>query len=229
MATTPIESLITTLAGFEIIRDKVAQILADESASQMALAAAAMVDPELYRLRVFSERANPWEIALNVQSQEATNTPIVNVWFDVANFDKRMGDVVTRQQPTITINIDVYGYGVSGDDGAGQFCGDEQAARNTQRGVNLAYNMLMAGNYVALDLRGFVGDRWISSISSFQPQLDGRGAPHVAATRLALSVTYSDTTPQHIGDTLGCIHVDIERAEDGAVLAQQHFGSECGN
>ena len=230
-ATSPIQALIDQPAGFEIVADNIAQILANESVSQQALAAAAGSDPLLWELRVFKDRARAWEIGLNNISPENLTPPIVNVWFDNSNFEKSMGNVVKRQQPTSLVNIDVYGYGLAKDDpnSAGHFAGDERAANTAHRGTRLVTQILMAANYTYLLLRGMVGQRWIQNLTSFQPQIDSRQALTVWAVRVTLAVSHNELRPQiEATDTLSCIHLDLEQGETGEVLAQLHLGSECG-
>ena len=61
-----IPDLIDKEDTFEIVRNQIALILANESASQVALATTAgKPDPNLWALKVYTERSNPWEQALN--------------------------------------------------------------------------------------------------------------------------------------------------------------------
>lgn len=211
-----ISGLIDKQDGFEIVRDKISAILAAETISQQALAVTAGKDPALWELRVFEERSNPWE-----EFKGGDLSPVVNVWYDNSDFSGRKGDPVKEQLAEGIFNIDCYGSVPSGTDGAaGHLAGDRQTVLEAQRAARLVRNILMAGTYAYLDLRGTVGARWPQAVTSFQPQIDGRPVQHVSAVRFALRVTYSETGPQQDAETLETVAVDIKRAEDGSVVAQ---------
>ena len=140
-----IQNLIDKQDSFEVIRDQIAAILATETASQMALATAATKDPQDWKMRIFTERSNPWEQWLNEQTDKS---PIVNVWYDNSNFDPSASNIVERQGTDAIFNIDCYGYGVSSDDGAtGHNPGDKEAALAVQKALRLVRNILMAAEY----------------------------------------------------------------------------------
>jgi len=139
-----IQSLIDKQDTFEQVRDQIAAILTLETASQQTLATAAGKDPELWKLRIFSERSNPWE---SFRDSDRNKTPIVNVWYESSAFQEGSSTVSERQDTLGTFNIDVYGYGVSQANGAGHDAGDEQAALTCQRGLRLVRNILMASEY----------------------------------------------------------------------------------
>lgn len=105
-----IASLIDKQDTVEIIRDQIAAILALETTAQQALATAAAKDPDLWKLRIYQERANPWE---NLPSKTDDRSPVVNVWWDSSTFDMSASNIVERQKSSATINIDCYGYGIS--------------------------------------------------------------------------------------------------------------------
>lgn len=221
MAITVITELIDKEDNFEVVRDQIALILATETASQQALATAASKDPDLWKLRVFAERSNPWEQWLNNQSDKS---PIVNVWYDSGNFLKGKGDVVRRQQHDATVNIDCYGVGIASDEPAGGHnSGDKQAALEAQRALRLVRNILMAGINTNLQLPGVVGLRWPQSINVFQPQIDNRPITHIVGARLALEVSFDEVSPQFEGVTLEFLSVDITRDEDDQVIAEADF------
>jgi hypothetical protein len=150
-------SLITDRDNCEVVRDRIAEILLIEVASQKALAAAAdpLQDPDDWDLRVFTERTNPWDEFLPCDGDEehqSTATPIVNVWFDTSQFDSRSSDTVERQKATVVYNIDCYGYGVSSDGDVDHDAGDARAALEAQRAMRLVRKILMAGSYIYLGL-----------------------------------------------------------------------------
>lgn len=212
-----ISTLIDKQDTFEIIRDKIAQILADESASQVQKAIdAGKPDPTQWELRVYTERSTPWE-------GDETKALIVNVWFDTASPNDPASGVVERQEMRGVFNIDVVAFGVSAPNGAGHTSGDEQATRQAQRGLVLVRNILMSSFYTYLDLRGLVGQRWPTRMESYQPQLNTKPGVHTAGARLELSVRYNEFAPQYEPATLDELAVGITRAEDGQVLANVEF------
>lgn len=218
-----IQSLIDKQDTFEIVRDQIAQILADEVASQMALATAAAKDPDDWKLRVFAERSNPLEQFLNPDETNFDDSPLVNVFYDNSSFNAHASNVVEQQKSETIYNIDCYGFGRSRGDGAGHLPGDELAALDTHRAVRLVRNILMASTYTFLGLQGLVWRRWMQGISSFQPQIAGRNVQQVVAARLTFSVHFTEFSPQYEPETLETIVVDLKRAEDGQVLATAQF------
>ena len=223
-----IDVLIDKLDNFEIIRDTIAQILADEVASQMALALVAGKDPELWNMKVYTERAHPWEKWLN-NTASGNLQPIINVWFQDESFDLAKSNQISRQHADGTFNIDCYAFGVSGDDGGtGHISGDEVAARESHRAARLCRNILMADIYKFLGLpRGLVSLRWVQSITSFQPTQGEATVQNVVATRFALAVSFNEFSPEQTPTTLDCIHVDLKRLSDGAIYAELEFLDGC--
>lgn len=218
-----IQTLIDKVDTFEIVRDKVAQILAEESASQMALAVAAGRNPQEWKLRVFAERGNPWEQFLNDPNTTDTS-PVVNVWFSDDNFPMGKGGVVSRQGAVGTINVDCIGFGTSAPDGSGgQYSGDEVAARESQRGLRLVRNILMASNYTYLDLRGIVAQRWTLSRTTFQMPAADQAVQKISGSRLALQVEYTEDAPQWQGQPLEVVAIDLVRSGTGQILAQLEY------
>jgi len=216
-----IENLIDKQDSFEIIRDQIAAILADEVASQMALATAAAKDPLDWKMRIFTERSNPWEQWLNEQTDKS---PIVNVWYDSSNFDPSSSNIVERQATEAIFNIDCYGYGVSSDDGAaGHNPGDREAALEVQRTLRLTRNILMSANYTYLGLRGLVWQRWPQSINVFQPPIDGRQAQQVVGARIAFRVKFNEFSPQFNLNMVELVSINVLRTEDGEIVAEADY------
>lgn len=228
--TAVIQELIDKQDTYEIVRDKVALILAEESAQQQQLATDAGKDPALWKLRVFTERSNPWESLRTDDGGVPTDrSPVVCVWYDNSNLDKRASQTIDRQQMEATFHIDVYGVGTTEilAGGAGHVPGDEQAARVAQRGARLVRNVLMADSYVTLGIDralGLVGQRNISTIQTFQPEFANQNARQLAVVRLALQVKLSEFGPQTPAIILEEIST-IVRDEDGAILADVLFKS----
>lgn len=215
---TEITQLIDKQDVFEMVRDKIAVILATESAAQVQLATTAgKPDPSLWALRVYTERATPWD-------DYTDGDVIVNVWFDSTVVDESASNTVRNQTMRGMFNIDVIGFGVSKPkQGGGHMPGDELAALNAQRGLRLVRNIIMASNYTYLGMRGVVGQRMPQAINVFQPQLNSKPTDHAVGARLALSVRYEEFSPQFEPDTLRELGVTITRAEDGQVLAELEY------
>lgn len=235
-----ITTLINKRDSSEIVGETIASILKLEETNQQALAAAerviaeaepipdpeliAALDPRLWALRVFLERANPWAEFEECPDQ-LDATPIVNVSFDSGDFPKGGGNVVDRQQSEGTFHIDCYGYGVSEGDDTGHQPGDERAALEAQRAARLVRNILMSAHYTYLGFAPprLVGRRWVDSIQMFQPQLETRPVSHVMAARLTFSVSYVETSPQVAGEALESISANILRADNGEVFLTAQF------
>jgi len=214
-------SLIDKQDSFEIVRDQLAAILATETAAQQALATAGGEDPLLWKLRVYSERSNPWEQFLN---GPADKSPLVNVWYDNSNFIEAGSSVSERQKTAGTFNIDCYGYGEAADVvGGGHNPGDREAALIVQRALRLVRNIFMAAPYTYLGLRGLVWQRWIKSITVFQPGMDNRSVQQIVGARVSMGVTFNELAPQVEADTLEYVAIDILRAEDGEIVAEADF------
>lgn len=223
--TNPISVLIDGPDSFEVVRDRVAQILADESANQMALAEAQSLDPANWQLNVYRERSIPWELL----SGDAKSDHVINVWFDSANVDDAAADVTNRQTFIGTINIDVVFGSVAIETETGYEPADRAAALGANRIVRLVRNMLMSDSYTYLGLRQTqaptvaVGKRWIRSMNTFQPQLDNKTAQHIVGARLELSVRYSEFSPQYQPANLQTVDCTIQEDSQGRVLAGAQF------
>jgi len=211
-----IDTLIDKQDNFEIIRDEIAAILKVESTNQMTLATDAGKDADEWKLRVFTERSNPWEQWLNEQSDRS---PIVNVWYDNSNFDPKASNVMERQKAEAVFNIDCYGFAVSSDDAAGGHKpGDREAALKVQQALRLVRNILMAAEYTYLGLRGLVWSRWPQSVSMFQPQQGSDTVQQIVGARLAFRVVFNEFSPQITGDVLELVSASVLRAEDGEIV-----------
>jgi len=216
-----LQSLIDKQDTFEIVRDQIAAILTAEVSNQMTLAAAGGEDPMLWKLRIFSERSNPWS---QFQEREVDDTsPVVNVWYESSTFPGTRGNVVERQEAEGRFNIDVVGFGEARDDGnGGQINGDEDAALNLARALRLVRNILMASENTYLQLpRGVVGLRWPESITQFQPE--GTNATQIAAARIIFRVDFNEYAPQYEGIPLSGIYTEIKRKETGEIYFEADY------
>lgn len=224
----PITQLIDKLDSSELVRDRLALILLQETASQQALAAAATPtpkNPDPWKLRVFLENTHPWSEWLERPETDENpefSPPIVNISTEGVAFDKSASNVVEKQKGTGTYHIDVYGYGVACETEDGQLPGDQAAALECQRAMRLVRNIIMAGTYTYLDFpRGkdqVVASRWPVGITYFQPQIDGRTVQNVIGGRLTLEVTFSELSPQVEGFPLEWVNLLVKRETGEVVL-----------
>ena len=216
-----ISTLIDKQDNFEVIRDQIAAILVTEVESQMLLATAANKDPDDWKLRVFTERSNPWEQLLNDQTEKS---PIINIWYDTSSFDMSGSNILERQKTESVFNIDCFGYGLSQDDGGtGHIPGDKESALEVQKALRLIRNILMSAEYTYLGLRGLVWQRWPQSVTVFQPQLDGNQIQKIVGARLALRVIFNEFSPQVESQTLELLTAGVIRAEDGEIVIQADY------
>lgn len=223
-----IQELIDKRDNFEIIRDRIAQIITDESANQSLLATTqGKEDPTQWDLRVFVERAEPWEqFQRDQEGREVSDVPIVNVWFERLTFDERRSNVVSRQQGPGVFNIDVYGFGRSTETAEGHDPADNIASLKMQQGIRLIRNILMSGYYVTLgwDLpQKTIGQRFIRSIGAFQPDAKDSPAIRMAAGRIAFEVSFNETSFEYVAPTIQEVSVGIKYAPDGSVLVSADF------
>lgn len=218
-----IDSLIDKQDGFEIVRDKLADILKMEIANQQVLALAAGEDPDLWRVDIYLERSNAWEKWLNKHSDP---TPICNVSCDSAIYNKGASNKSERQKSETIFNLDCYGFGLSADDGGtGHTPGDREAALESQRAFKLIRNIIMSAEYTYLQLRADpVWGRWPQSWRSLQPEFNGQAIQNVNAVRFSLQVDHNEFAPQYTPvDNLEWLTVTTYRAEDGEILVRSDF------
>lgn len=216
-----IPTLIDKQDNFEIIRDQIASILVLETASQMALATAGGKDPNDWKLRIFTERSNPWEQFLNDQTD---TSPLINVWFDNSNFNKSSSNIMERQKSESVFNIDCYGFGLSEDDPAsGHKPGDREAAFEVQKALRLVRNILMAAEYTYLGMRGLVWLRWPQSITAFQPEINGQQIQQISGARIVFNVAFNEFSPQYVEETLEYLAIDVKRTEDGSIVLEVDY------
>jgi hypothetical protein len=214
-------TLIDKQDTVEIVRDQIAAILTLEVANQMALASAASKDPNDFKLRIFTERSNPWD---QFQNDPADRSPLVNVWWDTETFDKKASNSIERQKGDAVFNLDCYGYGKSSDNVAGGHNpGDKEAAFEAHRAVRLVRNIIMAAENLYLVLQGTVWGRFIQSITIFQPDQNAQVVQQIVAARIALAVSFNEFSPQVVAETLELLSVDVKRAENGEIVLEADY------
>ncbi len=214
-------NLIDKVDNVELVRDVVGAILFANSISQQALAIVAGKDPDLWKLRVFIERSNPWG---EFRDDPADVSPIVNIWLSGGSYPQDVSNSVSKQGMTAAFNVDIYGTGKTESVlGGGQKPGDKKAAFEAQRAYRLVRNTLMSAQNIYLQLRGVVGQRWIESADIFQPVFGVETVEHVIGMRASLVVRLNEFSPQNEGVTLEQVFVDVVRAGDGFILAETDF------
>lgn len=217
-----ITQLIDKQDNFEVVRDQLGAIMLLETTNQQALAAAADRDPNKWKLRVYTEASNPWEVFLNTPVED--RSPIVNIWYDNSSFDAKASNSVERQKADAVFNIDCYGYGVASDIiGGGHTPGDQEAALEVQRALRLVRNIIMAGGYTYLGLRGLVWSRWPQSVTVFQPQMEERPVQNVVGGRLALNVAFNEFSLQYVPETLDLLSINVNRSETGELYFRADY------
>lgn len=216
-----IDILIDKQDNFEIIRDQIASILAVEVASQMTLATDNGKNPQDWALQIYAERSNPWEAFLN---DTVDIVPIVNVFYGNTNFNINRSNAVENQHGQATFYIDCYAFSNSqeNDDG-GHIPGDYQASLNVQKATRLVRNILMSANYTYLGLRGLVSSRFIENIKMLQPQENDSAMQNICASRIELSVSYNEFSPQITPKTLELITTQTVQALDGSVIFNANY------
>jgi hypothetical protein len=209
--------LLDKADNFELIRDRVASILATETAAQQQKATQAGKDPAAYKFRVFSERTNPFESFV----QGADVSPLINVWFSDLNFDKAKSNCVDRQQGTSTIQIDCMAYAVSTATQAGHAPGDEAASKAAHKVARLVRNIIMHDDNRTLQFsHGTVARRWISTIGAFNLASQNPEAMKVKGVRLTLEVDHIETTMLADENTIEFISIDFSHTADGDLIAE---------
>ena len=214
--------LIDKKDNFELVRDQIAGILKLETLAQVALATTAGKEsPDDWKLRIFTERSNPWEKFLDDENTD--ESPIVNIWYDNSTFDESGSNIVERQKTIGIFNIDCYGYAVSEDNGPGHKPGDREAAFEAQKAARLVRNILMSAENTYLKMRGLVWQRWPQAVNIFQPQQNDRPVQNIVAGRLTFRVLFNEFSPQVTGDVLEYLAVDVKRAEDGNIYFEADY------
>lgn len=214
-----IETLIDKQDTFEVVRDKIALILAEEVAAQKALAVLAAKDPALWDFAVFKERSIPWELIEDTDGQVISETPLVNVYYESGDFPQNRGNTVARQESEGLFYIDMYSAKTDQVDGGGDLIpGDLRAALDLDRVQRLVRNILQASAYTYLDLRPLVGQRWIQDIRRFQPSIEDRPAKRAIAARMTMRVRFNEFSPQTEGVDLDGIDITLNLSPNGQVL-----------
>lgn len=222
-----LQTLLERPDNREIIRDQIAAILKVELDGQRQRAEGQGLDSEPYLVRVFTERSEPWA-AFSAERKQ----PIICVWADNSTFDKGTSNVVSRQRCTGTFHVDCYGFGVSEDSELGHIPADLMAVRESERTLRWARQILMSGFYTYLGFpqerylpqgsEQVVHGRWLSTITSFQPEMEARPVERVIANRLDLEVTFNEFATEYQGQPLEILALTMEKSPEGELLSLQY-------
>jgi len=220
-----LDSLIDKVDTFELVRDQIALILLLESTNQHSLALAAGKKDDFYNVRIFTERANPFNDFQNIDTDpDADKRPIININYENSNFPLDRGNVVEKQTSESSFNIDMFACAISESKGsAGHIPGDEAAAKALHAVIRLVRNILMSALNTYLQLRGTVTKRWPQSINMFQPDQNQNTVQNVIAARMILTVDFGETSQQIAGEALEVINNSIKRAEDGSIVLSAEY------
>jgi hypothetical protein len=220
-----LQSLIDPQDNFELIRSQIGFLLVSERDNQMSLARKLNKDARLWDFRVFEERSQAWETALNEdQDGNFDLRPIINVWFDSDSSSESSSTRAETQKFTGAYNIDIYGFAQAKETPAGHDAADMLAAFNCQRVTGLARSILMAAENAYLQLpRGTAWDRKVQSRQSYQPRLDEAPVVEVVALRMRFQVSFNEYGPQYEGVPLSQLVAAINRAETGELYIELNF------
>lgn len=218
-----ITQLINKKDSFQIVGERIAEILKAELTSQLTLAqsSADITDTTPWDLRVFRERTAPWD-EWN-KGSNSDERPIVSVWFDRASIETNSGGTVARQMYEGLFNIDIVALGAASDTPEGHRPGDLDSALKAHDGAKLMRNILMASEYNVLSLRGVVGQRLVNSITSFKPTQEGGNALRVHGMRLVLQVRFNEFSPQYEACPLEGLAIELHESESGELLSQLEY------
>lgn len=220
-----ITTLLTARDNYETIREQIAAILLVESANQQALARAADQEPDDWKLRVFLERSDPWEVfrTQGDKTRPEDTTPVVNIRWEESKADASASNTIERQKVTGTYTLDCYAYGISTGTADGHQPGDERAAVAAQAAARLVRQILMSGQYNYLALRGTVSRRWWNGAKAFSLPLEQRPAQHVEAVRVSLAVDFNELSPQVQPTTLELIAVTVQNESGELTLFEAEY------
>jgi hypothetical protein len=214
--------LVETPDGFELVRDKIAEILAKETLLQQSQAQAAGYDPDGWKFSVYEERSRPWEVYRDC----VETTPIVNIWYDTDSFDRATSNSEDRQKTTSIYHIDCFAYATSQQTEDGHSPGDESAAKAAHRIGRLVRRILMHPKYESL---GFSDDenpiwyRWVTSRLAFQPTSSNVPIQNVMGFRIDLEVQHNEYIELYPEVNLEQIMIQLFHEPDDQVRAELFY------
>lgn len=222
-ASPPIESvriipLITEREGFEVVRDKIVEILALETAIQQEQATARGYDPDDWKFLVYRERLNPWEMYRNADFFVS----MVNVWYDNDFFDLSCSNMSFQQKTKSRFNVDCYACAVATETEAGQIVSDEAAALGAHKIARIVRRILMHDKYLKLGLEEgkLVWTRWLADRQIMRPPSGDPSIQRVMCMRLGFDVELNETVTIEEEQTADFINVKYHNGTDGQLVAE---------
>lgn len=208
--------LVTTQDNFEVVRDKICEILAAQTALQQYLAEEADEDPNEWKFYVTKERYNPIE---NWMNDPVDKTPIVNVWFDSDSYREARSNNSTRQVFAGNFNIDVYCYETASETISGHIEGDQASTEKAHKLGRYIRRIIMHPDNIKLGLED-VWSRKIVSRNTFQPNSGNQPIQHIVGIRLVLEVEYNETIDLTTPEIIEHINITLQHEVDGLVRAE---------
>lgn len=219
--------LIQGQDGFEAVRDAVANIIAAESVSQMALAEAwnaanptePQLNPECWRLRVFSERSNAVEM---YRDADYVDSFIVNVFYDASNTVLNQS-TQANQVTTSRIMVECLATGVSEETADGHVPGDQLAFTRCHMAARLCRRILMNQLYRQLALPSIVRNRNMVNRRAYRPNQQNIPVEHVAGVAMQFDVSHNEGFDfEQLSLAEGAL-VTIRREPNGQIIAQADY------
>lgn len=201
MAIKLLENRIVPPMMFELVRDRIAEILIAELVNQVNLAIADGADPTPYEISITTEKTDPWN---------SSQFPLVNVWYDTGNIDTAASPADNNQQGDHFYNLDCYVERPSEDSGGDIIHGDELSAKEVQQVAGIIWQIIMADQNTRLQFESrsggkpsaLVAARIFEALSTFQPSFGETPVENVQAMRLRLKVRHVEIPPVTLGVTL---------------------------
>jgi len=189
-------SALISEAGFELIRDQIAAILAIELPNQRTLAASFPNDLAIIEsfwgeddvLNLFLERFVPVDL---------TEQNSINVYYENTGYQTGTSKI-QKAAANFNIDLEVASKASSSSEG------DKKSALYIQRMAGIIRGIIQDGDYFRLGFApGFVSHRFITSINPFQPtQIDN--ANYIMGLKISLQVKYDEIVSlKPLNDLLG--------------------------
>lgn len=219
-----IDILIDKKDSFELIRDNIAEILAEETISQQALAIAAGKNPELWKFKVFVERRDAWEMFYNNEIE----CPIVVIFFEKCKFSGKASASALYMSAVGQFPIYVISAATGEKTSEGQKKADKSAIFNTQRIVRLVRNILYAqpavnndpeADYQYLNLRGKVGSRRLSEVEMIDID-QKKQAIQISMAKMTLEVGYVESAIEKSSEIIEMIELETKINDENEMIFQ---------
>lgn len=212
--------LIDSQDGFEAVRAAMGNILATESASQVALATAAgKATPSDWNIDVYIERNNAWEL---FRDENYRDSLVANIIYESSN-SVNGESTQANQVVTSRILVECIAAAVSEKTASGHTSGDSNAFKRAHMIARLCRRILMHPDYRQLGLTSVVRTRNMVTRRSYQPNSTTIPTPHIAGTVLQFDVKHNETFDfNDLSNAEGAL-VTIKHDPDGIVIAQMEY------